>query len=759
MNNDSQLITRDWKALPAVVPPTVYTAEFATEPQAGSVLDYWRAICRHKLLLLSVSAVGLLVGVGITLPQAPVYRATTTLEIQNPKDDVLATKILNPGPDTSPADPTTEIQTQIKILQSKTLIERALNRMKANTGVTATQSSDSSMWSRIFVSFAADASHETVVEKTAKNLKISADGQTRIVEVSFDATDPRVAASFANALTSEFIEQSLQARFQMNRRTSEWLGGQLEELRGKLQQSEDALQAYARQKGLLYTGDKQSVSDEKLRQLQTELLKAQADRVEKQSRFELTQTATPETLPDVLNDNSLRTLETSLTDLRRQEADLRITFKPDYAKTKRLAAEIGSLESAIEQKRAAIVKRIDNELQESQRREQMLAAAYAAQTRLVTDNSEKSVQYDILKHEVDSNRQMYETMLQRVKESNIATALKATNVRVIDPAKAPVHPYKPNLPMNAVGGLLCGLMLGIAGVVVRARTDASVQEPGQASALLGIPELGVIPAAESGPKKGAALTLFPQPEKHDGTGLELMRPVYQSPAVADSFRAVLASIMFAGANERPRVLVVTSASPGEGKTTTVTNLAATLANMNQRVLLIDGDIRSPRVHDIFGLDNSVGLTDLLTQRAVDTTLAGASVRKTSIPNLSVLTSGPAVHAGADLLFSRSMPALVTHYREQFDMVLVDTPPMLTMPDARLMGRMADAVVLIARAGRTSRDAIQAAFRRFVEDHTPVLGIVLNDWDAKSSAYKYYASCQEATAAERTLTVVSGEHKA
>jgi capsular exopolysaccharide synthesis family protein len=193
------------------------------------------------------------------------------------------------------------------------------------------------------------------------------------------------------------------------------------------------------------------------------------------------------------------------------------------------------------------------------------------------------------------------------------------------------------------------------------------------------------------------------------------------------------------------VLVVTSASPGEGKTTTVTNLAATLAKMNQKVLLIDGDIRSPRLHDIFGLDNSVGLTDLLMQRAVDATLADASIRKTSIPHLSVLTSGPAVHAGADLLFSRSMPALIAHYGRQFDMVLIDTPPMLMMPDARLLGRMSDGVVLIARAGRTSRDAIQAAFRRFVEDQTPVLGIVLNDWNAQSSAYKYYAAYQETAA--------------
>jgi succinoglycan biosynthesis transport protein ExoP len=183
----------------------------------------------------------------------------------------------------------------------------------------------------------------------------------------------------------------LQARLQMNRQTSDWLVGQLDDLRGKLQRSEDALQSYARQKGLIYTGEKQNVSEEKLRQLQTELLKAQADRVEKQSRFEIARGAAPESVPDVLNDGNLRALEASLTDLRRQEAEVGVTFKPDYAKAKRIRAEIEALESAIEEKRTAIVNRINNELQESQRREQLLSAAYARQTQLVTDDSEKSI--------------------------------------------------------------------------------------------------------------------------------------------------------------------------------------------------------------------------------------------------------------------------------------------------------------------------------------------------------------------------------
>jgi capsular exopolysaccharide synthesis family protein len=224
--------------------------------------------------------------------------------------------------------------------------------------------------------------------------------------------------------------------------------------------------------------------------------------------------------------------------------------------------------------------------------------------------------------------------------------------------------------------------------------------------------------------------------------LQLVAATGDKPQAVDSFRAVLASIFFAGAKHNRSVLVVTSASPGEGKTTTTSNLAVTLAKMGRKVLLIDGDIRNPQLHTIFGLDNSAGLTTTLTQLGITGTVEDACIQKAAVLNLDVLTSGPSIQAGADLLFSTSMPALIARYRKDYDMVLIDTPPMLVMPDARVLGRVADAVVLIARSGRTKRSAIHAAYRRFVEDHTPVLGVVLNDWNAKISVHNYYGSYKE-----------------
>jgi capsular exopolysaccharide synthesis family protein len=376
----------------------------------------------------------------------------------------------------------------------------------------------------------------------------------------------------------------------------------------------------------------------------------------------------------------------------------------------------------------------------------------------VVNDSEKAIQYDMLKREVDSNRQVYQAMLQRVKESSIVAAMKETNVRVLDPAKPPTHPFKPILPLNSGVGLVFGLMIGAAIVVIRTRTNVSVQNPGDAAMLLGLPELGVIPAAEIGTKRVNSRGQLLLGEKQtDGTGAPAGTSPGNSAVLADSFRSVLASILFAGARQRQRVLVVTSASPGEGKTTTAVNLATTLANMNRKVLLIDGDIRRPRLHNTFELDNSIGLTNVLQEIAIKgVPPIGGIIRSTAVPNLDVLTSGPAVQAGADLLFSASMPALIAQCREKYSMVIIDTPPMLLMPDARALARAADGVVLIARAGRTSRDAIQAAYRRFVEDRTPVLGVVLNDWDAKMSSNNYYAgySNYKDSAAGQPAVVVS-----
>lgn len=743
MNDNALISVRDGSNLPAVPLAPVYSQEYSLHAQPGSVLDYWGLLQRSKVLFAVSALGGLALALGILFTQSPAYRAVTTLEVQDLNHAFVDMKLVGPISDSASTDALTDIQTQIKILQSHTLIDSALEKARITSAADLGRGGhDDAGVAGLWGAGNAGTPPERLADIAGKNLKVSVAGQTRIIEVAFDAPRPEVAARFANALTAEFIDQNSRMRGQMNRQTSEWLAAQLDDLRGKLEASQNAVERYARKQSLIYTADKQTVSEEKLRQLQAELSKAQADRVEKQSRFEIARSATPDTLPEVLNDNSLRALDAGLTDLRRKEADMEVTFTADYSQTKKLRAESAALEAAIARKRGEIVTRIANELSEAERREQLLTAAYADQTMRVTSDSQKSIQYDNLKRDVDANRQIYEAMLQRVKESAIASAIKASNIRVVDPALPPHHPYKPNFPLGSAAGLLFGGTFGLVAIVLRSRTNVHLREPGEAGSLLGIPELGVIPRAQAAIRSPRVVTLVPQIDKPStrliGAGASAADPSDNSLAVADSFRAVLASIILTEAKGSQKVLVITSANSGEGKTTAAVNLAVTLAKMDRKVLLIDGDIRNPRMHQVFGLSNTTGLTKLLKQTDADEKVIDPIIRAVS-PNLYVLTAGRAVEADADLLFSKAIPALLSHYRERFDMILIDTPPMLSMPDARVLGRIADAVVLIARAGKTSRAAAQAAFRRLVDDQTRVLGVVLNDWNASASPYKYYGS--------------------
>ena len=393
------------------------------------------------------------------------------------------------------------------------------------------------------------------------------------------------------------------------------------------------------------------------------------------------------------------------------------------------------------------------------RRESLLTADYSAQRAIVTGESGKAVQYDIMKHEVESNRQLYDSMLQQLKQATLASALRASNMRVVDPAKLPRLPYKPDIPVSTALGLLTGVFLGAAFVIMQERADRSIQEPGETQFFLNLPELGIVPAEESGGRlriRYVGGNQTPQQRRQRSDWLAARRrapprdPARSAPrvelatwqrkpsVVAESFRAILVSILFSGENgSRPRVMVVTSANPSEGKSTVVSNLGIAVAEVNQKVLLIDADLRKPRLHDVFNLKNDNGLSDLLrSKETVSAALAGA-IQQTHVPDLYVLTSGSATSAATSLLYSNRMPELLQKLRTEFETIFIDTPPMLQIPDARVLGRMVDRVIMVVRAGKTTRDAAMAARQRFSEDGTQMLGTILNDWNPKRSPNGYY----------------------
>jgi polysaccharide biosynthesis transport protein len=722
------------------VPAIADVLDHNSELESGGLIEYWRILCRHKAAWLIFTFAGALIGFLITVPQTRIYRAHTSVEIVGLNDNFLNFKQASPVTETGTTSETSDIQTQIKILQSESLLDRVMVKLRARSQNNPQQPTDRSNWRKILhlPEPASQSAAESALSAAAKSLKVRAAGQTRIIEMSADSPDPQLAADFANMLANEFIEQNLESRWKTTERTSDWLGRQLEDMRLKLERSEDALQAYARNSGLIFTDEKNSISADKLKQLQTELSAATADRITKQSRYEMGQNSPPEALPDILSDSGLQATHEKITDLKRQIAQLRATFTPEYKTVRRAEAELATLQAAFDADRSAILTRIHNEYEEALRKEKLLASAYTAQTNQVTGEGEKSIQYNILKREADSNRQLYDAMLQQLKESTIASAMRASNVRVVDPAKVPKTPYKPNASQSAGLGLLSGMLIGAAFIVMRERADRTIQKPGDTPLYLQLPELGIIP---SGKSSGLRNPLAAIPSGSKGADqVELVTWHRKPSAVAESFRSTLISILFANdVATKPKILVLTSAGPAEGKSTVTSNLGIAIAEVGQKVLLIDADMRRPRQHEIFAMCNERGLSNILRERMElngDRSLGGL-IRESEVPGLFVLTSGPGTSAATNLLYGSHMPEVLKYLRQEFDVVLIDTPPMLQIPDARILGRLADRVIMIIRSGHTTRDAASAACHRFSEDGTSLMGTILNDWNPKLTPNGYY----------------------
>jgi capsular exopolysaccharide synthesis family protein len=724
--------------------PTVYRyvespSTEAASPGYDSLLDYWHILFRHRKTLLSCALGGLLAAILISLVQTRIYRVRTSLEFQG--TSFLETKSSNDS-SSSYSTPESYMETQVKLLQSESLLEHVIDKLKL-------QQQRPSGW-RALTSRAPD--RDELIRKIQRNLTVRTSGNSRVLEVLYESPDPKEAADFVNTLISEFIELSQEARWKSAEGTAEWLTNHLNIMKTQLEQSEAQLQDYARTSGLTFTSEKENLAENRLKEIQDELSKAQADRIGSQAKSEAAKSKPPDSLPEILEDPTMREYRQRLADLQRQFAELSTTLTPEHYKVQRVQAQINELKFEMINERNNVLRRIGNEYAAARRRETLLSKAHAEQEKLVADQSEKAIHYDTLKRDVDSNRRLYEAMLQRVKEASLASAMRDSNVLVIDRAKPPVLPYRPNLPVNSAIGLFSGALLGFGFVLVRERVDRRISAPGDAQVYLDLPELGVIPLDEAaitwqnGKRLQAHRSATPLPaggaaRSSLGDCPELATWKRKPSLVAECTRTTLTSILLPIQNgEGPRVIVFTSPCPGDGKTTVACNLSIAMAEIGRKVLLIEGDLRRPRLHKVFGASNSWGLSDLLwTNTSLDTMPITDVVRETEVSGLWLLPGGSCGVTPSNLFYSPQMLRLLKRLRAEFDMILIDAPPMIHLADARVLGRLADGVILVVRAGQTTTESALFARQRFAEDGTRVLGTVLNSWNPKTSTGYGYGS--------------------
>lgn len=695
--------------------PGIGTA-FSPAAEWSSPTDCFRILYRRKWTLLLVTLAGCLIGVLVSMAQPRTYRSVASLEIQGVNENFLNLHDVDPAatPGQSSVEP--YVKTQAEILQQDAVIQRAVEKMKLDQRPEYRPSA--SLWHGLYRS---SPSEQYATDAVKKSLKVEPSPDSQIVRISFDARDPQVASDFVNTLAQTVIDQSVDARRQAAREINEWLRPRIQELKSKLDNSEAALDAYTRSAGLVLTEGQDNLAADRLRTMQDELSRAQADRIAKQAELEQSSNSAADTTTE---NSAVREYETKLTDLRRQLADVSSILQPQSYKVLRLQAQIAQLESAVQTETQRMRRVSESEFRAAQRRERDLAAAWAKQSAAVSSMTSRMTRYNSLKHETESNRQFYDAMLQKVNDAGIASAVRQSNILLVAPARPAIRPYKPNVPLNLSIGLFAGLVLAVGTVMLSEQSNSRLRAPGESGVYLNIPELGTIPHAQS-----LESTVRKMLGSKSGP-VERIAWEQRFSELSEAFRGAAASIDSAreggGATD---VLVVSSALPGEGKTTVASNLAIALTEIRGSVLLIDGDMRRPRLHKVFGLSNSWGLSDILReQNDADELPMDVLTKNTNVPRLHLLPSGPCTDSVFSLLYSERMSRLMRRFRQEFDYVIVDAPPCLEFADARILARHASGVLLVLRANYADKKAALAATQRFFLDGVPIVGTILNHWD-------------------------------
>jgi polysaccharide biosynthesis transport protein len=692
-------------------------------PRAGFKDVLWG----HKWLFAACLVLCLTAAAFFSFSMPPVYQAKGLLELQAPPSaSAFATKDGEGAGAINAQTFDSWIETQIGILESDALVRRVVARLDLQDKLNSEQYTGlPGLVHKYLPVHRKPYTPEDAFELAAKNLRVRQSRLNNLVEITYNADDPHVAAAFVNTLADEYEQENLESRWQMAQHAGDWMTRHLADLRAKLEASEAALQNYSRSNGLMFVADdnKDSVARERLRQIQEALSHAQSERMQKQAQMEIATSATPDSVPQVLDNVELKEYEVKLSDLQRQLAQDKQIYTSSNPKILMLESQIASLQSSFNRTRDSVLTRLRNEYQTSLRDEKMLESSYAEQARLVSGQDDKMIRYDTLKHEVDTTRTIYESLLQKVKESSVNVALQATSVRVVDPAVPPTSPYKPNIPINLSGGLLAGLLVGFTSVALRHRGDRRVHKPGVIQNYLATPELGVIPSF--GPRSIKAK------EMNERAWLD------PNSAVSESFRAVMTSILFAsGGRSQIHLVVITSPEAGEGKTTVASNLGAAFAATGRRVLIVDADLRRPRLHNVFGTDRAPGLLEFaeeVRKKGPDVEI-GKHAKESGVTDLVVMPSGDCKAGSSTLFHTLRFGEVFAALRREYDTVIVDAPPLLCVPEVRVMARLADGVVLVVRAGSTQVDEAVNAEKFISQDGGNLLGIILNDAPINSTPY-------------------------
>ena len=706
-------------------------ASFDLSPREPHLYDYLLILRKHQWLILSfMLSVVTIVSIA-TFRMQPVYVATARIEIDKENENILPFQ----GGDSYDymMDSENYIETQSKILTSETL---ALQTIRNNGLALHPDSASSGGISEAVAN--GNLANQTRPPELAEflgNLGVKRVPNSRLMDVSFESTDPRLAARTVNAHIATYIEQNYRSKYEATSQASDWLADQLRDFKIKVQKSEDARIAYERQNQIWTLDDKQNMTTQRLSDINKQYTDAQAERMKKESLYEFAKAGDLDAVPEMVNNQSLTELLKKRGDTSAEYADGLQQYGPNFPKVLRLKAQLKDLDENIDKEKKKILDVLESDYREARQRETLLADALNGAKAETNQMAEKMVEYNILKREAEANKALYEGLMTKMKETAISGALRSSNIRIVDPAMVPTTPARPAKAKNIILALLAGLVGGIGLALLREYLDNTVKTPDDIETLARLPSLAVVPqfAGTNGHKRRGMLPDF-SVNGHDKR-IELVAQHLPKSQMSEAFRALRTSILLSQAEHPPQVILVTSALPREGKTTAAANLAVTLAQLGDSTVLVDADLRKPGIGRLLNLGTGkyAGLSSYL---AGVSSLDLVSVPHPAIPNLVAIPTGPLPPNPADLLSSHKLADAIVELRAKYKFVVIDSPPVMAATDAVILSVQADGVLLVVRSGETSKVAFTRTRDLLTSVKSRVLGVVLNAVDSNAPDYYY-----------------------
>ncbi len=736
--------------------------------------EYWHVIRKRRWVVITLTFIIAVSVTILTFRQTPVYQAASRILIEKETPNILSFKeVLDI--DTSHDD---YYQTQYKILTSRTLARKALERLElmqkgaepeAEASIFSPQALIDWIQQHIGVqeplALSADEEEiqreERIITNFLKAITISPIRDSRLVDVSAKSIHRKNTAMFANTLVDVYIEQNLDNKLSTTKDAVTWLSKELELTQQKLVESEAALHAYKKKHEIISIEDRQNIVMQKLSELNTAVNSSKIERAALESEYKKIQqygVTKLDSIPAVMQNAFIQELRAELSSLERQLSELQEKFREKHPSVEALRTQIVSIRKRINSEVARVISGIKSEYDIARQKELDLITMLEAQKIDALELNEKSIKYKELQREVDSNQRIYDTLLQRAKEASISERLESSNIQIVDRAVVPVVPIAPNKKRNVIMGLLMGLAVGVAMAFFFEYLDNTIKSGDDIKQYLDIPYLGLVPKAS---EKNST-------DHHTRQAADIIVALRPKSNVAEAYRSLRTNVTFAMLNDpyllpkQGSVFLVTSSNPAEGKSCIVANLGIAMAQGGSKTLIIDCDFRRPVMHKIFDLqDAEAGFADMLTNVKVYGRRKG--IKTTNIDNLHVIPCGKVPSNPSELLSSALARMLIGTLAEKYDNILLDSPPINTVTDPVILSRLVNGVIFVVRAGEIKRDVARRAADQLRSAEAPIVGAVLNSVDFQKDSYyyysyyyhsNYYGSQQQEKAPVKSLQIVS-----